>query len=166
MPRRIQVRRSPIHGNGVFALIDIPRGTRIIEYKGARITHATVLRQHPADPENPFHTFLFALSNGRYCIDAGNGDNAARWINHRCAPNCEAVEEHDRQGVVRVYLYAKRGIRTGEELSFDYRLQLDHAATDEHRRNYLCRCRSWNCRRTMLAPIAPGSPFILHGSSR
>ncbi|MBN3848864.1 SET domain-containing protein [Paraburkholderia sp. Ac-20342] len=61
------------------------------------ITHAAALRRHP---ENPFHTFLFALSDGRYCIDARNGGNAARWINHRCAPNCEAIEERDREGVL------------------------------------------------------------------
>nr|WP_240162760.1 MULTISPECIES: SET domain-containing protein-lysine N-methyltransferase [unclassified Paraburkholderia] len=90
-PVESRVRRSPIHGKGVFALVDIPRGTRIIEYKGARITHITALRQHPANPENPFHTFLFALSDGRYCIDARNGGNAARWINHRCAPRNAAV---------------------------------------------------------------------------
>ncbi|MGF6873512.1 SET domain-containing protein [Paraburkholderia sp. MM5477-R1] len=153
MPRLIQIRRSPIHGKGVFALADIPRGLRIIEYRGARITHAAARRQHPVNAEDPFHTFLFALSDGRYCIDAGTGGNAARWINHRCAPNCEAVEDYDRQGILRVYLHAKRLIRAGEELSFDYSLQFDHPATEEDRRNYLCRCRSWNCRRTMLATV-------------
>ncbi|MGF6506234.1 SET domain-containing protein [Paraburkholderia sp. 32] len=153
MPRLIQIRRSPIHGKGVFAVADIPRGMRIIEYRGARITHAAARRQHPVNAEDPFHTFLFALGDGRYCIDAGTGGNAARWINHRCAPNCEAVEDYDRQGILRVYLHAKRLIHAGEELSFDYSLQFDHPATDEDRRNYLCRCRSWNCRRTMLATV-------------
>ncbi|WP_438392055.1 SET domain-containing protein [Caballeronia sp. DA-9] len=152
MPRRIQIRRSAVHGKGVFALADIPRGTRILEYRGRRITHAAARRLHAPNPEEPFHTFLFALSDGRYCIDGGTDGNAARWINHRCAPNCEAVEEHDRDGTLRVYLHAKRLIRAGDELSFDYQLHLDHPVTDEDRRNYLCRCRSWNCRRTMLAP--------------
>ncbi|MBC8720685.1 SET domain-containing protein [Paraburkholderia sp. 31.1] len=84
----------------------MPRGMRIIEYRGARITHAAARRQHPVNAEDPFHTFLFALGDGRYCIDAGTGGNAVRWINHRCAPNCEAVEDYDRQGILRVYLHA------------------------------------------------------------
>jgi len=161
MPRRTQVRRSNIHGKGVFALIEIPRGTRIIEYTGERITPARALRRHPVNPDEPFHTFLFALSTGRHCIDAARGGNSARWINHRCAPNCEAVEELDDEGVLRVYLHARRLIPAGEELSIDYRLQLDHPVTEEDRRDYHCRCRSWNCRRTMLAPTEPGGPVTL-----
>ncbi len=144
MPRQIQIRRSPLHGKDVFAVVDIPRGKRIIEYKGApaSLTPQRSGNTRP-NPDDFFHTFLFALSDGRHCIDAGTDENAARWINHRCAPNCEAVEEFDRNGLLCVYLHAKRLIRAGEELNFGYCLGFDQPATDEDRRNYLCRCRSW-----------------------
>ena len=57
MPRRIALRRSPIHGNGVFALTDIPKGTEIIEYRGRRMTHAQIDRVYANVTDNG-HTFL------------------------------------------------------------------------------------------------------------
>ncbi len=144
--RRIQVRRSGVHGKGVFALQPLARGERVIEYKGQVITWPEALRRHPHDPSDPNHTFFFHIDDA-HVIDAGVGGNAARWINHACAPNCEADEENGR-----VFIRALRKIRPGEELFYDYGLTIDERYTPKLKREYACRCGARTCRGTMLAP--------------
>jgi SET domain-containing protein len=138
------VRSSGIHGMGVFAKELIRKGTRIIEYRGMRST-IDVERARPVnDPENPHHTFLFELSDGT-AIEAGVRGNSARWINHGCAPNCEAIEEDGR-----IYVHAKRTIRAGEELTYDYRLDVPGRITKRMRQVYACLCGARTCRGSML----------------
>ena len=144
--RRIQVRRSGVHGKGVFALQPIAAGERIIEYTGERIGWPEALRRHPHDPADPHHTFYFSIEDGRV-IDAKHGGNASRWINHSCAPNCEA-NEHDG----RVYIEALRDLLPGEELFYDYGLVIDERYTPKLKKEYECRCGAPGCRRTLLAP--------------
>jgi SET domain-containing protein len=144
--RRIQVRRSGVHGKGVFALQPIPKGDTIIEYTGELITWPVALKRHPHDPTDPHHTFFFHLDDA-HVIDAGVGGNAARWINHACRPNCEADEQDGR-----VFIKALRSIRPGEELSYDYGLTIDDRYTPKLKREYACRCGARDCRGTMLAP--------------
>jgi len=141
------VRRSPIHGTGVFARRRIPAGTRIVEYQGQRITSKEADRRHPTNPDDPFHTFFFRLSTGKV-IDGNDGGNDARWINHSCEPNCDS--EEGRAGK-RVYVVAKRDIARGEELYYDYGLVMDGKITKTIRAQYACRCGSVLCRGTMLA---------------
>ena len=147
--RRIQVRTSGVHGKGVFALKKIAAGERIIEYIGQRISWPEALRRHPHDPQQPNHTFYFSLGDGSYVIDAKVGGNASRWINHACAPNCEADEDDDSG---RVYIQALRNLKPGEELFYDYGLVIDERYTPKLKKDYECRCGSADCRRTMLAP--------------
>jgi hypothetical protein len=144
--RRIQVRRSGVHGKGMFALRDIPAGTRLIEYTGERIDWPEALRRHPHDPDQPNHTFYFSLDDGRV-IDANRGGNASRWINHACDPNCEADENAGR-----VFIDALRDLHAGEELFYDYGLVIDERYTPKLKKEYECRCGAPNCRHTMLAP--------------
>ena len=144
--RRIQVRRSGVHGKGVFALQAIPAGTRLIEYVGDVITWPEALRRHPHDPLQPNHTFYFHLDD-KHVIDANVGGNASRWINHSCDPNCEAQETGGR-----VFIEALRDLHPGEELFYDYGLVIDERYTPKLKRDYECRCGAPNCRRTMLAP--------------
>ena len=144
--RRIQVRRSGVHGKGVFALQRIAEGERIIEYKGELITWREALRRHPHDPADPNHTFYFHIDD-KHVIDAAVDGNAARWINHACDPNCRA-DEQGRQ----VFIEALREIEPGEELFYDYGLIIDERYTPKLKKEYECRCGSPNCRRTMLAP--------------
>jgi SET domain-containing protein len=144
MSRRIARRRSPIHGNGVFAVVDIPKGTEVIEYRGEVMTHAQIDRKYAKVPDNG-HTFLFTL-NDRYVIDANTGGNVARWINHSCRPNCEPYEDDD----CRVFIAAKRTIRAGEELSYDYKLNVPGRRTARLLADYACRCGSPRCRGTMI----------------
>ena len=144
--RRIQVRKSGVHGKGVFALTDIAEGESIIEYVGEIITWKEALRRHPHDPKDPHHTFYFHIDDGRV-IDAKYGGNASRWINHSCDPNCEADEEEGR-----VFIKALRNIKAGEELNYDYGLILDEPYTRKVKALYPCWCGAKNCRGTLLAP--------------
>ncbi|MBC8745280.1 SET domain-containing protein [Paraburkholderia sp. WC7.3g] len=148
--RRIAVRRSGVHGKGVFALEPIAAGERLIEYKGERITWKEALRRHPHNPAEPNHTFYFALDNGKV-IDGKVNGNSARWINHSCAPNCEA-EEIDGH----VYVHALRDIAEGEEVFYDYGLVIDARQTKKLKKEYECRCGARKCRGTMLAPPQKG----------
>jgi SET domain-containing protein len=144
-PRAYAVRNSPIHGRGVFATRTIRKGADIIEYRGKRVTMDEADELPDSDPDNPFHTFLFELSDGRV-IDAGQRGNAARWINHSCRPNCEPYEDDD----FRVFIAAKRTIRAGEELSYDYKLNVPGRRTARMLADYACRCGSPRCRGTMI----------------
>jgi hypothetical protein len=144
--RRIQVRRSGVHGKGVFALRPIAAGEPVIEYTGERITWKEALRRHPHDPKDPNHTFYFHIDDG-HVIDALYGGNASRWINHACEPNCEADEQDGR-----VFIQALRDIAPGEELFYDYGLVIDDRYTAKLKKQYACRCGSPICRGTMLAP--------------
>jgi len=139
------VRRSAIHGRGVFATDVIPRGERIVEYKGQRVTWEVALDRPDSDPSNPAHTFLFQLDDGRV-IDARVRGNEARWINHSCAPNCVTFEDDGG----RVFVQARRLIKPGEELTYDYRLIVDGRLSREERAQYACRCGAVRCRGTLL----------------
>lgn len=141
------VKPSKLHGNGVFALRDIPEGTRILQYAGKRLTPEQADALFPVNPDEPFHTFFFALSNGKI-VDGGQGGNDSRWINHSCAPNCEGHENADGS---RVFIVAMRNITAGEELLYDYSLVIDDEITDELKQNYRCLCGAPQCRGTMIA---------------
>ena len=139
------VRNSPIHGRGVFATRTIARGEEIVEYRGQRTTWEVGSARQGLDPDEPYHTFLFELEDGRV-IDATVRGNAARWINHSCDPNCEALEDDDG----RVFIHARRTIRPGQELAYDYRLHIDGRITKAMRDAYACRCGTGKCRGTLL----------------
>jgi uncharacterized protein len=142
----IEVRRSRVHGRGVFALRRIRKGTRVIEYLGERISHRVADRRYADHDENDNHTFLFSVDRG-IVIDAGVGGNDARFINHSCGPNCESVIERRR-----VYIDALRDIAPGEELSYDYQIGRERGDPPNVDEIYTCRCGSKQCRGTMLWP--------------
>ena len=144
--RRIQTRRSGVHGNGVFAVQDIAEGETLIEYKGEIISWKEALRRHPHDPTQPQHTFYFHVDDDRV-IDGNVDGNAARWINHSCEPNCEADEQKGR-----VFIKALRNIAAGEELNYDYGLIIDEPYTRKLLSEFPCWCGSEDCRGTLLAP--------------
>jgi len=148
--RRIAVRNSPIHGRGVFALRPIAKGTRIIEYKGKLITDKQADRRFGRLQENSSHTMLFSVDDG-FVIDATRRGNSARWINHSCAPNCEIEEEKHR-----IFIEARRDIRPGEELAYDYNLQIGERHTAKAKREHACLCGARRCRRTMLGEEEDG----------
>ena len=145
--RRVVVRRSPVHGRGVFALRALAAGDRILEYKGEVTTWrkaAGRLRRSAALG----HTFVFGLSDGRV-IDGSRGGNSARWLNHACSANCQAVEEDGR-----VFIETLTDIEVGAELFICYGLVVDGRITKEVRAQYQCRCGGRNCTGTMLGSAA------------
>jgi uncharacterized protein len=140
------VRRSEVHGFGVFALRRIRKGTRIVEYLGERITHAQADSRYEDHDANDNHTFLFSVDRG-LVIDAGVAGNDARYINHSCDPNCESVIEHRH-----VFIDALRDIDAGEEFAYDYQIGRERGDPPNVDQIYACRCGSARCRGTMLWP--------------
>ena len=140
------VKRSAVHGRGVFAARPFAKGSRIIEYTGRRVLWSTI----PDELDDP-RMYYFGLDDGKTVIDPSIGGNEARFINHSCAPNCEIREVRGR-----IFVHAMRNIRAGEELFYDYHLETDPDVprTKEIEAEAPCRCRSENCRGTLLAPVA------------
>ena len=141
-----RVRRSKVHGTGVFAVRNIAKGTRVIEYVGERISHAEADRRHGDKELEDNHTFLFTVDS-RTVIDAGTGGSAARFINHSCDANCETTVEQKR-----VFIDAARDIKKGEELGYDYMIERDPSDPPNIDVIFACRCGAKNCRGTMLLP--------------
>ncbi len=134
----ITTRESAIHGTGVHAARDIPRGTRIIEYTGERITKAEARRREQLRLGRLRRgeegcVYIFEL-NQRYDLDGRTRGNIARLINHSCKPNCrsENIRGH-------IWIIAVRDIVAGEELSFDYGFPLSEW------RMHPCRCGARGC---------------------
>jgi hypothetical protein len=138
------VKRSRIHGRGVYAARRIRSGTRIIEYIGDRISHEVADARYEMKAEDDGHTFLFVVDDD-LCIDAGVGGNAARYINHKCDANCETLIEGRR-----VFIEATRTIEPGEELGYDYQLTWESSDDPDELKLYECRCGAASCRGTML----------------
>lgn len=141
-----EVRRSHIHGNGVFARRKIDAGERLVEYEGERITaeESAIRAEKSGGPVN--HTFFFSLADGNV-IDGGSGGNDSRYINHACEPNCEAYEEDGR-----VFVYSLQEIEKGEELNYNYALIYEERHTPAVKKLFECRCGAPSCTGTMLAP--------------
>jgi SET domain-containing protein len=142
----IEVRHSPIHGFGVFALRKIRKGTTVIEYLGDRVSHGEADARYEDKDASDSHTFLFTV-DARTVIDAGVNGNEARFINHGCDPNCQSVTFKRR-----VYIEAIRTIQPGEELAYDYQIQRDSDDAPDVDAIFACRCGAPNCRGSMLEP--------------
>jgi SET domain-containing protein len=119
---------SPIHGRGGFARNDIAKKTRILKYEGELIDKEESGRRCEQN-----NVYIFSL-NDHHDIDGDVEWNPARFLNHSCSPNCEAILDEDG-----IWLVAGRDIRAGEELTFNYGFDL------EDYRNYPCCCGSPNC---------------------
>jgi len=151
--KKIAARRSDIHGNGVFATQALEKGERIVRYKGKLRTHGEVDAEYGEIDEDG-HTFLFTL-NDDYVIDANVDGNVARWINHSCKPNCEAVVEENDKGKRhkdKIFIEAMRKVEAGEELTYNYGITLDEAHTAKLKKLWACKCGARNCTGTMLQP--------------
>ena len=138
-----------MHGLGAFATRVIPAGTRLVEYAGERITPAEADRRYPDVPGATHHTQLFAidgLDGEEVIVDAAVDGNVARFINHSCDPNCDAVVDEGR-----IWITTVRDVAPGEELAYDYAFVLDERHTPAAKRRYPCRCGAARCRGTMLA---------------
>ena len=124
----IRVRRSKIHGNGAFAKKNIKKGIRIIQYIGKKITKAKAEEVSEKDG-----IFLFGL-NKKWDIDGNVPENTAKFINHSCDPNCTFEIKNNQ-----IWIKARKGIKMGEEISYNYGFDLDGY------KKYPCRCGAKNC---------------------
>lgn len=143
-----EIRESAIAGKGAFALRPIKKGERLIEYTGERIPHPVADERYDDDTMEEHHTFLFTVSS-RTVIDASHGGNESRFINHSCDPNCESEIENGR-----VYIFALRDIKPGEELAYDYAYERSGDETEKEEMQYRCRCGAANCRGSIMEPMA------------
>ena len=134
-----------MQGLGVFATMPIAAGTRLIEYAGERLTPVEADARYPDVPGERHHTFLFAIDDD-VVIDAAVNGNEARFINHACDPNCDAVIEEQR-----IWIDAIREIAIGEELAYDYGYVLDERHSPAAKRRFPCHCGAATCRGTILA---------------
>jgi len=119
---------SSIHGTGGFAKSDLPKGARLIEYLGEKISKVESLRR--CELEN---WWIFSLDD-EFDLDGNFDWNPARFLNHSCAPNCDA-ELIDG----RVWMVARRDIKAGEEITFNYGYDLDFY------REHPCKCGVPEC---------------------
>jgi len=130
--------QSTIHGAGVFARRRIPRGSRIIEYVGEKISKAEARQRARLDST----VYLFSL-NQRVDIDGIVGGNGAHLINHSCAPNARSEWSENR-----VFIIASRTIHPGDEITYNY--GFDEADYEK----YPCRCGADACRGYMVSSEA------------
>jgi SET domain-containing protein len=143
-----EVRGSKIQGSGAFATRRIRPGQLIAQYTGEEIDADEAYSRYEDDKMVHHHTFLFALRNGNF-IDAGaTGGNDARFINHSCDPNSEAIEE-DGHIIVR----AISNIQPGTEITYDYKLEREGKPQKSWLRLYACHCGAASCRGTMLYEV-------------
>jgi SET domain-containing protein len=143
-----EIRPSPMQGLGAFAVRRIAAGVRLIEYAGARLTPAEADARYPDVPGERHHTYLFAIDDDdgtEVVVDAAVDGNEARFINHSCDPNCDAVVEHGR-----IWIETIRDIEPGEELAYDYAYILEERHTPAAKRRFPCHCGTRTCRGTIL----------------
>ena len=149
MAHPFEIRESPMQGLGAFATEPIPAGIRLIEYAGERLTPAEAEARYPDVPGERHHTYLFAIDDddgNEVVVDAAVNGNEARFINHSCAPNCDAVVEGGR-----IWIETIRDVAAGDELAYDYAYVLDERHTSAAKRRFPCHCGAPTCRGTILA---------------
>lgn len=132
-------RKSSIHGYGIYARCDIPKGARVIEYVGDRITKSESVKRAEqnflkAEQDQDHGAVYIFVLNKRYDIDGNVFYNTAKYINHSCDPNCET-------DIIRgkIWVIALRNIAKGEELYYNYGYDLDEYE------KHPCRCRTNRC---------------------
>ncbi len=146
MEEAVIIKKSKIHGTGVYAARDFKKGEKIIEYKGEKITKKESerraeeqLRKHKKNPQEGA-VYIFEL-NKKYDLDGNIPENKAKYINHSCDPNAEAINEKGR-----IWIVAKKKIKKGEEITYNYGYDLENY--EEHP----CKCGSKNCLGYIVAP--------------
>jgi SET domain-containing protein len=139
MPKSLcEVKSSPIHGRGLYATRDIEEGTDIIQYVGEKITKEESTKRALEWEEKARETgeglvYIFELDD-EYDIDGRLGDNPARYMNHSCDGNCEAIN-YDGE----IWIVARKDIKKGDELVYDYGYDMEHFL------DHPCKCGSANC---------------------
>ena len=136
-----KVKKSKVHGSGVFATKKIKKNTKIIQYVGEKLTRSEGNRRSEQrikkylKSQKTGSVYIFEL-NSKYDIDGLQRYNKARYINHSCSPNCEV-------DIIRgkIWIMSIKKISKGEEFSYDYGYDFDKDDFNDH----VCNCGSLNC---------------------
>ncbi|MEM8867387.1 MAG: SET domain-containing protein-lysine N-methyltransferase [Verrucomicrobiota bacterium] len=133
-----EVRESQIHGRGLYAKTKIKAETDIIQYVGEKITKEESTRralewEEQARKSGEGLVYIFELDDD-WDLDGREGENPARYMNHSCDGNCEAVNYEGE-----IWISARRDIKKGEELVYDYGYDMEHFI------DHPCKCGSHNC---------------------
>jgi len=139
------VRNSKIHGKGVFSKRPIRKGTKVVEYTGPIVSREEADEIGTSTVDGHTHTMLFTIDDD-HVID-GNRGGDAKYINHSCDPNCEAVQYDDDT----IFIESLKSIPKGQEITYDYHLEVPGKITDKVKKEYACFCGSPNCRGTQIA---------------
>uniref|UniRef100_A0A3B3CVX0 [histone H3]-lysine(4) N-methyltransferase n=1 Tax=Oryzias melastigma TaxID=30732 RepID=A0A3B3CVX0_ORYME len=138
----VYLARSRIQGLGLYAARDIEKCTMVIEYIGAIIRSEVANRKERLYESQNRGVYMFRIDND-YVIDATITGGPARYINHSCAPNC-ITEVVNVEKENKIIISSCRRIQRGEELSYDYKFDLED---DQHK--IPCHCGAVNCRKWM-----------------
>jgi len=139
----LRIRRSRRHGFGVFATESIPRGRKVIEYTGERISLRQNMPRYKKTwgPGGSKVGYVFMLDWNHF-VDASSGGSGAERVNHCCEPNLAV-----RRIRGHILFFSRRRIRKGEELTLDYRLRPNPDPIP-------CRCGAAQCRGTINYPLS------------
>ncbi len=136
-----KIKKSKVHGTGIFATEKISKGTKIIEYIGEKISkkegdkRSELRIKKYLDSKTTGSVYIFEL-NKKYDIDGSPTYNSARYINHSCSPNCEVDIKNGR-----IWISSIKKIKKDQELSYDYGYDFDEDDYKDHK----CKCGSKNC---------------------
>ncbi len=136
-----KVKKSKVHGTGVFASENIKKNTKIIQYIGEKVNRSEGNKRSGERIEKYLNSketgsvYIFEL-NKKYDIDGSPLYNKARYINHSCDPNCE-VDIIDG----KIWISSIKNIKKGDELSYDYGYEFDKEDYTDHK----CECGAKNC---------------------
>jgi len=147
----VEVKNSGIHRNGVFAIKDIPKGTKVMEYTGIKVSkeesemiQGQTHGMHMKDPKNHAGTYIFELDD-KWDLDGDIPNNDAKFINHSCDPNCETEIVGEK-----IVIESIKDIKKDEEITYNYGFEIDEKKPHLFK-EHPCRCGSLNCAGYILA---------------
>ncbi|THU50634.1 hypothetical protein C4D60_Mb06t22350 [Musa balbisiana] len=139
--KRLRFQRSKIHDWGLVALEPIDAEDFVIEYVGELIRRRiSDVRERQYEKMGIGSSYLFRLDDD-YVVDATKRGGLARFINHSCEPNCY-TKVITVEGQKKIFIYAKRHISAGEEITYNYKFPLEEQKIP-------CNCGSQRCRGSM-----------------
>jgi len=124
------IKKSKIAGRGLYANRDFKKGENIVIYDGEKVTKKVGDdRFEEQQKKGLFYVFLL---NRKFDIDGEKG-TFGKYANHSCNPNAESVNYDGKE----IWLEAKKNIKKGEEITYNYNLTGDEP--------FECKCGNDKC---------------------
>ena len=135
---RLEVRKSHIHGWGLFVKEHIAKDAMIVEYQGQTIRQKVAdVREKRYEERGLGSCYMFRL-DADTIVDATFTGNLARFINHSCQPKAYAKIISVDTSVKKIIIFAQEELDVGDEVTYDYKFPIE----DEALR---CDCGAPNC---------------------